>query len=106
MTRAHSDPERFDPTRHLTPDGKIIPQARQNNGIFYGFGRRYGCFREYRVRLTYRKYVRVCPGRFFAENALWAAIGMMLSSFTFERAKDVDGNYIDIEPRFEHGQAR
>jgi len=40
MTRAHPDPERFDPTRHLTPEGKIIPQARQNNGIFFGFGRR------------------------------------------------------------------
>ena len=30
----------------------------------------------------------------------------MVSSFTFERAKDVNGNYIDIKPKFEHGQAR
>ncbi|KAL4072597.1 cytochrome P450 [Scleroderma yunnanense] len=87
MTRGHSDPKFFDPTRHLTPDGKILPQARQNNGVYFGFGR------------------RVCPGRFFAENGLWAAIAMMLSSFTFERAKDANGNYIDIEPKFEHGQA-
>ncbi|KAL4072602.1 cytochrome P450 [Scleroderma yunnanense] len=87
MTRGHSDPKLFDPTRHLTPDGQILPQARQNNGVYFGFGR------------------RVCPGRFFAENGLWAAIAMMLSSFTFERAKDANRNYIDIEPKFEHGQA-
>ncbi|KAI6042946.1 cytochrome P450 [Pisolithus marmoratus] len=87
MTRNCSDPERFDPMRHLTPDGEIIPQARQNHGMQFGFGR------------------RACPGRVFAENALWAAAATMLSSLKFERAKDSSGNYIDIELAFTHGQA-
>lgn len=87
MTRNCSDPERFDPKRHLTPDGQIIPQARQQHGIHFGFGR------------------RVCPGRTFAEYALWAAAATMLSSLKFERAKDAKGNYIDIKLAFTHGQA-
>ena len=58
------------------------------------------------MRLTGLTPIRICPGRYFVDNALWAAIAMMVSSFTFERAKDVHGNYIDIEPNFEHGQAR
>ncbi|KAI6006590.1 cytochrome P450 [Pisolithus orientalis] len=87
MTRNCPDPERFDPTRHLTFDGQVIPQARQHYGIHFGFGR------------------RVCPGRTFAEYALWAAAATMLSSLKFEKAKDARGNYIDIKLEFTHGQA-
>ncbi|KAI6042940.1 cytochrome P450 [Pisolithus marmoratus] len=87
MTRNCPNPEHFEPMRHLTPDGQITPQARQNHGLFFGFGR------------------RVCPGRIFGENALWAATATMLSSLKFERAKDASGNYIDIKLAFTHGQA-
>ena len=43
---------------------------------------------------------RVCPGRIFAENLLWAAAAVMFSSLRFDKAKDSDGNDIDIEPVF------
>ncbi|KAG6331183.1 hypothetical protein ID866_7904 [Astraeus odoratus] len=86
MSRNCPDPERFDPGRHLTPDGQLTLEAQQNNILFFGFGR------------------RVCPGRFFADNALWAAAAIMLSALRFEKARDDSGNLIQVEPAFTHGQ--
>ncbi|KAI6024672.1 cytochrome P450 [Pisolithus microcarpus] len=83
--RGYDDPDRFDPTRHLTPDGQLIPEARQNNSIFYGFGK------------------RVCPGRFFADHSIWAATAVMMSTLKFGRAKDLSGKYIEVEPVFPNG---
>lgn len=81
----YDDPDRFDPTRHLTSDGQLSPQARQNISIFFGFGK------------------RACPGRFFAEHSLWAATAVMLSAVKFGKARDSFGKYIDVEPVFSHG---
>ncbi|KAI6128870.1 cytochrome P450 [Pisolithus croceorrhizus] len=86
MSRECPDPERFDPSRHLSPDGQLAPQANQQNALFFGFGR------------------RICPGRFFADNALWAAVATMLSTLKFEKAKDVSGKVIQVEPTFTSGQ--
>ncbi|KAI6108176.1 cytochrome P450 [Pisolithus sp. B1] len=36
----YNSPERFDPTRYLTADGKLKPDAKQDNSKFFGFGRR------------------------------------------------------------------
>ncbi|KAI6117223.1 cytochrome P450 [Pisolithus croceorrhizus] len=83
--RGHNDPDRFDPTRHLTPDGQLSPGARQNNSIFYGFGK------------------RVCPGRFFADHSLWVATAVMMSTLEFGQAKDSFGKYIEVEPVFPNG---
>lgn len=83
MSRDCPDPERFDPNRHLTPDGQLAPQASQLNALFFGFGR------------------RICPGRFFADNALWAAVATMLSALNFEKVKDTAGQ---VEPTFTSGQ--
>ena len=49
---------------------------------------------------------RFCPGRLLAENSLWAAAAVMLSSLRFEKAKDAAGNHIDFEPTFRHGTVR
>ncbi|KAI6006539.1 cytochrome P450 [Pisolithus orientalis] len=86
--QGYGDPERFDPTRHLTSDGQLSPQARQNNSMFFGFGK------------------RVCPGRFFAEHSHWAAAAVMLSALKFGKAKDSSGKYIDVEPVFSDGLTR
>ncbi|KAI6003406.1 cytochrome P450 [Pisolithus marmoratus] len=74
--------DRFDPTRHLTSDGELSPQARQNYFIFFGFGK------------------RVCPGRFFADHSIWVATAIVLSALKFEKAKDLSGKYIEVEPVF------
>lgn len=86
--QGYDDPERFDPTRHLTSEGQLSPQARQNNSMFFGFGK------------------RVCPGRFFAEHSHWAAAAVMLSALKFGKAKDSSGKYIDVEPVFSDGLTR
>lgn len=83
--REYSDPERFDPTRHLDADGKLKPEAKQNSSKYFGFGR------------------RACPGRFFADDALWAATAVILSAFRFEKAKDSLGNDIEVVPVFRPG---
>ncbi|KAI6169120.1 cytochrome P450 [Pisolithus thermaeus] len=84
-TREYSDPERFDPTRHLDIDRKLKPEAKQNSSKYFGFGR------------------RACPGRFFADDALWAATAVILSAFRFEKAKDHLGNDIEVVPVFRPG---
>lgn len=81
----YSDPERFDPTRHLDVDGKLKPEAKQNSSKYFGFGR------------------RACPGRFFADDALWAAAAVIMSAFRFEQAKDPLGNDIEVVPVFRPG---
>ncbi|KAI6098051.1 cytochrome P450 [Pisolithus croceorrhizus] len=84
----YDDPDRFDPTRHLTPDGQLSPEAKQNNSLFYGLGK------------------RVCPGRFFADHSLWAATAVMMSSLKFGKAKDSSGKYVEVEPVFPNGLIR
>ncbi|KAI6123318.1 cytochrome P450 [Pisolithus croceorrhizus] len=84
----YDDPERFDPTRYLTVDGHLKSDAMQDNSKYFGFGR------------------RICPGRFFANNSLWAAAAAILSAFRFEKAKDSSGNEIEIDPVFHHGALR
>ncbi|KAI6155075.1 cytochrome P450 [Pisolithus tinctorius] len=85
MSNQYNDPECFDPGRYLTPDGKLKPDAQQDNSQYFGFGR------------------RVCPGRFFAGDSLWAAAAVLLSAFRFEKARDAFGKEIEIEPVFRHG---
>ncbi|KAI6128866.1 cytochrome P450 [Pisolithus croceorrhizus] len=84
----YNGPERFDPTRYLTADGKLKPDAKQDNSKFFGFGR------------------RMCPGRFFADDSLWAGAAMILSTFRFEKAKDAFGKEIEVVPIFRHGVVR
>ncbi|KIM68481.1 hypothetical protein SCLCIDRAFT_955299 [Scleroderma citrinum Foug A] len=81
----YTDPERFDPSRHLTLEGQVKPEAKQSISKYFGFGRRH------------------CPGRFFAENTLWAAAAVILCALRFEKAKDPAGRDIDVEPLFRHG---
>ncbi|KAI6108175.1 cytochrome P450 [Pisolithus sp. B1] len=84
----YSDPEHFDPTRHLTADGKLRPDAKPGSSKYFGFGR------------------RICPGRFFAVDSLWAAAAVILSAFRFEKARDAFGKEIEIEPVFRHAHKK
>ncbi|KAI6003405.1 cytochrome P450 [Pisolithus marmoratus] len=86
--REYSDPQCFDPKRHLDVYGKLKPEAKQNSSKYFGFGR------------------RACPGRFFADDALWAATAVILSAFRFEKAKDPLGNDIEVVPVFRPGVIR
>ncbi|KAG7094718.1 hypothetical protein E1B28_005538 [Marasmius oreades] len=67
--RVYSDPLKYDPSRYLPmPEGKAEPQF----SAFWGFGR------------------RICPGRHFAELAIWHA----LATLEILPPKDERGNVL------------
>ncbi|KAF7346377.1 O-methylsterigmatocystin oxidoreductase [Mycena sanguinolenta] len=85
MTRdesIYSEPERFNPDRFFTPDGKLNDD---NTILTFGFGR------------------RICPGRHNADATVWATFVSVLSTFTITKGKDANGKEIDIDPVYSDG---
>ncbi|KIJ60837.1 hypothetical protein HYDPIDRAFT_97846 [Hydnomerulius pinastri MD-312] len=79
----YPDPRTFNPSRFLTPEGKLNDDDMH---IVFGFGR------------------RICPGRHVAEASLWVAIVSILAAFNVRKAKDEKGNDIEITPAMTPGQ--
>ncbi|KAG2031138.1 cytochrome P450, partial [Suillus americanus] len=77
------DASRFDPSRHLTVDGKLKDPFV--NHFAFGHGR------------------RICPGRWFAENSLWTAAAAILAVLRIDHAKDSNGDNIEVKPLFGTG---
>ncbi|KAJ6508728.1 cytochrome P450 [Mycena sanguinolenta] len=85
MTRdesIYSDPERFDPERFFTADGKLNDD---DTILAFGFGR------------------RICVGRHTADASVWATIVSVLSTYNIAKAKDDTGKEIDIDPGYSDG---
>ncbi|KAG1876663.1 cytochrome P450 [Suillus subalutaceus] len=74
------DASRFDPSRHLTVDGKLKDPFI--NHFAFGHGR------------------RICPGRWFAETSLWTAAAAILAVLRIDHAKDSNGYRIEVMPEF------
>ena len=73
------DPDKFDPTRWLTPDGKLsdaLPDAMSA----FGYGR------------------RACPGRHFAMASLFIYAASVLQVFDVRPKKDAHGTPKNIIP--------
>ncbi|KAG1887782.1 cytochrome P450 [Suillus subluteus] len=79
----YPDASRFDPSRHLTVDGKLKDPFV--NHFAFGHGR------------------RICPGRWFAENSLWTAVSAILAVLHIDHAKDSNGDRIEVKPEFSTG---
>jgi len=77
--------ERFDPSRHLTNDGQLKEPLL--NHFAFGHGR------------------RICPGRWFADNAVWTAMATILSVLRIDYARDPQGCRIEINPEYTTGLA-
>ncbi|KAF7374571.1 O-methylsterigmatocystin oxidoreductase [Mycena sanguinolenta] len=80
MTRDESiypEPERFNPDRFFTADGKL---NNDETVLTFGFGR------------------RICPGRHNADATLWATFVFVLSTFNIAKAKDGTGREVEIDP--------
>ncbi|KAG2115720.1 cytochrome P450 [Suillus discolor] len=76
------DASRFDPSRHLTVDGKL--KSPVVNHFAFGHGR------------------RICPGRWFADNSMWTVIATILAVLRINHAKYSNGDKIE-EPKFTTG---
>ncbi|KAG1831970.1 cytochrome P450 [Suillus subalutaceus] len=79
----YPDASRFDPSRHLTIDGKLKDHFVSH--LAFGHGR------------------RICPGRWFAENSLWTAVSAILAVLHIDHAKDSNGDKIEVKPQFGTG---
>ena len=44
--------------------------------------------------------LRICPGRYMADNSLFLSIASILQAFNIGEATDKDGNVIPIEERW------
>ena len=70
----YPNPQAFDPDRFLEPRNEPDPVSE-----VFGYGR------------------RICPGRFFADSALYINILQTLACFRIRKALDGDGNEIGVE---------
>uniref|UniRef100_A0A0W0EWD1 Putative cytochrome P450 n=1 Tax=Moniliophthora roreri TaxID=221103 RepID=A0A0W0EWD1_MONRR len=78
----YSTPDAFNPARFLpAPEGKGEPHF----AAIWGFGR------------------RICPGRHFADLALWHAMVCILATLEIQPEKDEDGKVLPPEARFTEG---
>ncbi|KAI0699911.1 CyP450 monooxygenase [Cerioporus squamosus] len=75
----YPEPERFLPDRFLH-DGKLDAEVRDPTDFVFGYGR------------------RVCPGKYFAETALFINMATILHVFDITPPIDEHGNAIAIEP--------
>jgi cytochrome P450 len=72
----YPNPEVFDPSRYLTPEGTLDPSVRDPRTACFGFGR------------------RICPGRHVASASLFAMVSTLLATVDIVRPKDADGNEV------------
>lgn len=77
----------FDPSRFLTPDGTMDPDAPDPTET-WGYGR------------------RICPGRYFALDIFWLTIANILAAFVIEKPIDEHGNIVEPKEEFTTGLFR
>lgn len=82
--QVYKDPFTYNPERFLK-GGKIDRTIRDPTVAFFGFGR------------------RICPGRFFSENAMFILIAHILTVFDVRPDLDSNGEEIKINPEMTNG---
>lgn len=94
--RKYKDPDVFNPDRFFTPDGKLNDD---NTILAFGFGRRCILFS---LSLLDRAHniERICVGRHIADASLWATVVSLLAVFDIAKAKDENGNNIEVKEEY------
>ncbi|KAI6025692.1 cytochrome P450 [Pisolithus orientalis] len=78
----YPNPAAFNPERHLTAGGTL---AEGTAPPYFGLGR------------------RICPGKYVAEQSIWAAMVSILATLRIGKARDDAGREIDFTPVFTTG---
>ena len=84
----YPNPDTFDPTRYLKPDGQLNPEVPTPAEAAFGYGR------------------RICPGRHFALDSLWILIAYVLATLQIDKAKDMRGKIIEPSGEYTPGMLR
>ncbi|KAJ6508851.1 cytochrome P450 [Mycena sanguinolenta] len=103
MTRDQSiyhEPERFDPDRFFTVDGKL---KEDNTMLAFGCGLAHVQKIQLVTNVLFSFGRRICPGRHIANATVWTTIVSVLSAFNIAKAKDVTGKEIAIDPKYSDG---
>ncbi|KAG6370812.1 cytochrome P450 [Boletus reticuloceps] len=79
----YPEPDAFKPERFFV-DGKLNGD-KSTDSLVFGFGR------------------RVCPGRYTADNSVWAAMVLILCTLKIAKARGEQGEELDFEPTFSYG---
>jgi cytochrome P450 len=74
-------PDDYIPERYLK-GGEIDPTVRDPSAAVFGYGR------------------RNCPGRFFSNDAFFAAIAHVLAVFDIKPGVDGEGNEVEVVPNY------
>jgi cytochrome P450 len=82
--KVYKDPSVFNPERFLK-DGELDPSVRDPTVATFGFGR------------------RICPGRFFSDNAVYASVSHVLAVYDIKPSLDKNGKEIEITPDMTDG---
>lgn len=85
--KRYRDPDRFDPGRFLTSEGSLDKSVPDPTEVF-GYGR------------------RICPGRYFAQDALWCISANILAVFSVEKPLDEHGNVMEPSAKYTSGLVR
>ena len=81
----YPNPELFDPTRFLTPDGELDKDAPDSMEAGFGFGR------------------RICAGLHFAMDSMWINMAYILATLDIEKPVDDKGNVIEPSGEYTTG---
>ncbi|KAF8880396.1 cytochrome P450 [Infundibulicybe gibba] len=81
----YKNPDVFHPERYLDDQGRLNDD---DTVLAFGFGR------------------RVCVGRHFARATVWLIIASVLAAMNITKAKDAEGNDIEIEGKYTDGATR
>lgn len=106
----YSDPKAFDPSRFESLDAQSGASKDPRQFVF-GFGRRCALMVSFGSAPTDDPFMvtlfsRICPGRHFADEAVWLAIAHIVATVDIAKGRDASGKLITPAARFCSGFTR